>query len=298
MSSLLPGVVSILSAPPGMLVAKATVLVLAGWAGALLLTRAAAAARHLVWLGAVIGLLVIPAFWVAPVRLAILPSVPGDVGKAEAPAPVNAAPLRSAPLAMRIVSSPDSANVLFAVWLTGAVGLVCWLMTGMLAVRRMLRGSRDLTSDWASRSASARIGLGWPPYPGWSRPTVRGWRSLAAFFDQPSCCRKPRSNGRRSAVAPCSCTSWRISVVAIWSGTHWGDWRVPPTGFTHSSSGLAPATCARRSERACDDLVLGGHAAECHAQQRPDLGDGRAVRRRPWRCPSDGLAPGELESRE
>src|SRR5262245_24623741 len=57
-------------------VAKGTLLLALGWCVALILRRAPAGARHVVWLAVIVGVLLIPVLaQIAPVSLPVLPRV-------------------------------------------------------------------------------------------------------------------------------------------------------------------------------------------------------------------------------
>jgi beta-lactamase regulating signal transducer with metallopeptidase domain len=160
-----------------LVLAKATLVLVAALAAARLLQRASAGTRHVVWLvtlGAL--LLVVPALaaW-APLRLAVLPALPvvtasaaapdatafdeaitddeavaGDARDADAPAPSTpaAAPQpvgASAAAAWR----PALAPALLALWAAVALAIGGALARAWLAVRRILRRARPLDGhDW------------------------------------------------------------------------------------------------------------------------------------------------------
>src|SRR5690348_13878601 len=159
---------------------KATALLVAALAATAVLRRASAGTRHLVWVGALAGILLLPAlsFW-TPVRLAILPTslthvaLPGEATGAEVraasatnfvPAAVavpSGVPQHSArPVSAAVSTSPavaashDEQHV--SLWATllmawGAVSLVLlgWLGVGALSVRRIVRSGRSLDDDRA-----------------------------------------------------------------------------------------------------------------------------------------------------
>ncbi len=147
-----------------MLVAKATLLLLAALGASALLQRASAGARHLVWVAIVGALLLLPAFvtW-SPVRLAILPAAALSPTQPAA----NAAPSTSArpgeqPAALPNVDTttrPSSTqangtrNALASIsplqlaaiaWGVIAFVVSAWLALGFLSVRRIVRRARVL----------------------------------------------------------------------------------------------------------------------------------------------------------
>ncbi|HEV8365346.1 MAG TPA: M56 family metallopeptidase [Gemmatimonadaceae bacterium] len=147
-----------------MLVAKATLLLLAALGVSALLQRASAGARHLVWVAIVGALLLLPAFvkW-TPWRLAILPAAtPSVAAQASGPAaspsvaptaqtvPVPNAGSSAQPLASQIV---ERSNILATtsplqlaaiIWGVIALSVTVWLALGFLNVRRIVRRARVL----------------------------------------------------------------------------------------------------------------------------------------------------------
>ena len=143
--------------PALVLLLKATCLLIAALAASLLLQRASAGSRHLVWLVALAGLLVLPAVsaW-APLPLRVLPRreladltmdrAPSDVVPAEprsaapaaAPAAIEASPVRSP-------GSPIGLGVMLAAtWAGVALALAVHLAYGAWSVRRIIRRARPL----------------------------------------------------------------------------------------------------------------------------------------------------------
>ncbi len=143
----------------GELVARGTLLLLVGWCGALVMRRAPARARHVVWLSAIVGLLLIPGVArVASVRVALLPHRPAP--SIQAPS-VDQLGGFAAPLAKAVQPVGDSGvptaprwrasytSLCFALWLGVALALLGRLALGRRAVRRLLHRSRPLdSSDW------------------------------------------------------------------------------------------------------------------------------------------------------
>jgi beta-lactamase regulating signal transducer with metallopeptidase domain len=175
------------AAAAAVLVAKATLVLVAALAAARVLQRAAAGARHLVWLAALGALLLVPvlALW-APARLAVipaglLPAAAPAAATAAAPAaaePAPAAPARPgaapergpapdaratpgddaptfdlAPVAAagapRAWSAAAVLPAALALWAAVALGVAGSLAASWLAVRRVVRRAEPLDGpDW------------------------------------------------------------------------------------------------------------------------------------------------------
>jgi len=164
-----------------LILAKATVVLLAALGVTRAMERGSAVSRHLVWFVALGALLLIPllASW-SPIRLAILPSDaaplslgaptsagPATVGPSVAPtvAPVIAGPgspissprVETAANTVRDIVSPQTPwfgilsdpTLLLGIWATVAVLFAGWLAFGAMSVSRIIRRSRPLESqDW------------------------------------------------------------------------------------------------------------------------------------------------------
>jgi beta-lactamase regulating signal transducer with metallopeptidase domain len=170
------------SLPMLLLLLKATCLLLAALGASLLLQRASAGVRHLVWLVAVAALLVLPALaaW-SPLRLEVLPESFAAAGRATPPvvdvsqpvalpgtpeaarsvsqsnvvrqpaggvdasrSPAAVDGMTSAPLTVRSVAS-----MALTVWGSVAAILAAWLAFGALSVYRIVRRARPLSSpEW------------------------------------------------------------------------------------------------------------------------------------------------------
>ena len=148
------------------LLIKVTCLLLVALGVSFLLQRASAGSRHLVWLVALVGLLVLPAVAVwAPLPLRVLPSArtvkPGqaDASRAFAPAPdvttptATSAPVASpAPTGPRLetdywssaVSTIDLRTMLIAGWGIVTLALALNLAYGAWSVRRIVSRARPL----------------------------------------------------------------------------------------------------------------------------------------------------------
>jgi len=165
-----------------MILAKATVVLLAALGVTRVMERGSAVSRHLVWFVSLGALLLIPllASW-SPIRLAVLPS---DVAASSLGAPPSAGPTvasvpsvapmgapaiavpgspvstprsETAANTVREIVSPDTPlfgilsdpKLLFGIWATVALLFASWLAFGALSVRRIIHRSRPLESpDW------------------------------------------------------------------------------------------------------------------------------------------------------
>ena len=165
-----------------MILAKATLILLAALGVTRIMERGSAVSRHLVWFVSLGALLLIPvlASW-SPIRLAVLPpdSAPPSVGAPAMPGPslgvpqtgpAIVAPTISAPTSpastqrveaaantVRDIVSPNTPwfgilsdpKLLFGIWASVAVLFAGWLAFGAMSVRRIIRRARPLESnDW------------------------------------------------------------------------------------------------------------------------------------------------------
>lgn len=147
-----------------MLLAKATLLLLAALGVSALLQRASAGARHLVWVAIVGALLLLPAFakW-TPWRLAILPAAPQSLatqasGPAASPFAVPTQRSTALPNAntsgtvtaaetierQSVLSTISPWQLAGIVWSVIALFVGLWLVLGFLNVRRIVRRARVL----------------------------------------------------------------------------------------------------------------------------------------------------------
>lgn len=150
-----------------MLLAKATLLLLAALGVSGLLQRASAGARHLVWVAIVGALLVLPALaaW-SPLRLQILPAAAATAVPTRAASeavPTTALPTSATtPNAERAASSTLATasdaqgrgispwRLAAMLWAVIALAVGAWLAFGFLTVRRIVRRARPLDDrEWA-----------------------------------------------------------------------------------------------------------------------------------------------------
>ena len=190
----MPSILSMFSgdAPAGwavlMILAKATLILIAALGVTRAMERGSAVSRHLVWFVSLGALLLIPALasW-SPIRLAILPPeaaaalaaprtggpgalTTGPSGELTVTAPTGAVATVSAPASksatpnvdatvntVRDIVSPKTAwfgilrnpALLFGIWATVALLFAGWLAFGAMSVSRIIRRSRPLESaDW------------------------------------------------------------------------------------------------------------------------------------------------------
>ncbi len=162
-----------------MILAKATLVLLAAMAVTRIMERGSAVSRHLVWFVSLGALLLIPALasW-SPLRLAILPpesaveiGAPMSSGPSSRLAPAGIpteAPTVAAPTTsnveatvntVRAIVSPNTQwfgilsdpKVLLAIWATVAVLFALWLAHGAFSVYRIVRRARVLdTPEWTN----------------------------------------------------------------------------------------------------------------------------------------------------
>jgi beta-lactamase regulating signal transducer with metallopeptidase domain len=279
-----------------LLLAKATVVLVAALGITRVLQRASAGARHVVWLATLGALLLVPAVaaW-GPIRLAILPAM--SASPRTATSDVAAPPARGPALAVTtpagalVLTGPRDASsgqagpptpaavdrpgfagagltdvvpVALALWAAVAAALGGTLAASWLAVRRIVRRARPLDApDWRDPlwEVADRLGLDEPP------------RLLCSDH-----ARMPFACGlaHPTVVLPAGCDAWtpdRRRAVLLHELAHVR--RRDLAGHTLARLVCAVYwfhplvwTAARRlraeSERACDDLALasGARAAD------------------------------------
>jgi beta-lactamase regulating signal transducer with metallopeptidase domain/HEAT repeat protein len=246
---------------------KVTLVLTAGLGLTALMRRQSAAARHLVWLVALIATLILP-LWSAwsPLPLRVLPPPAArpaiattDRVAAQTPTVTHVEPAPSAaPVVPAVPPKPrvGLGALLLALWSLGAVVLLARLAAGAWLVRRVVRGARVLEQpDWTRPfyEVADRLGLD-------AEPRLVESREV----------RMPFATGflRAVIVLPAESAAWnaeRRCAVLIHELAHVK--RRDLVG--HVVSRIACAlywfhplvwTAARRlraeSERACDDLAL------------------------------------------
>lgn len=258
----------------GVVIKATLVLAIAGLATTLL-RRASAATRHLVWGGALATLLLLPLLSVSmpwTVSVAVLPAVespatprapiPAATSATVIPgAPALSAPTRSAapPLdhsASPSHATPSAAGVLTLLWVGGTLLFLVQLLTGGLAVRRIVRRAEPLESpEWREplHDLGGRLALGHLPR-----------LVMASGFPMPFACGFVRS----SIVLPRKAAEWderRRRAVLCHELAHLRrrDLIVNAVAqlaaavyWFHPLVWMALRRLRIESERACDDLVL------------------------------------------
>lgn len=273
-----------------MLLAKATIILVTALGITVVMQRASAGARHLVWLVTLGTLLLVPALaaW-SPLRMEILPAVPSaptalppsmepaDLASAPAAASGNTAPVASYTTedgnsSLASVLALRGISLALAVWAGVVLLLTMWLAWSALAVRRIVRNAHPLdTQDWLAPlyEIADRLELDEPP-------TLLGSNDakmpFACGFLKPT------------IVLPASCESWTLDrrrAVLLHELAHVK--RHDLVGHT-----LGRMTCAvywfhplvwtaakqlrSESERACDDLALScGAKASDYAEHLLDI---------------------------
>lgn len=288
-----------------MILAKATVVLLAALGVTRIMERGSAISRHLVWFVSLGALLLIPvlASW-SPLRLAILPpdappavgaptTLGPSFGAPEASGPATIAPTISSPRSpastarmeaaantVRDIVSPNTPwfgilsdpKLLFGIWLTVAILFAGWLAYGAMSVSRIIRRSRPLESqDWTNPlwEVADRLELEKAP---------RLVRSEDA--------KMPFACGllHPTIVLPAECDSWTLDrrrAVLLHELAHVR--RRDLVGHTigrfacalywfHPLVWTAAKRLRSESERACDDLALNcGARASDYAEHLLDI---------------------------
>jgi beta-lactamase regulating signal transducer with metallopeptidase domain/HEAT repeat protein len=292
---MVPSILSDIAALPGwntpmlLFLAKATFILIAALVVTIAMQRGSAGARHLVWLGTLGTLLLVPAViaWAPPLRIAILPPQTAPALNTQpaptpqtAPAPEIQNLERSGPTG--IVSSGQLPENFFSrlsgfslaltVWAGIALVIAGWLAYGAYAVRRIVRNAHPLdTHDWLTPlyEVADRLELEEPP---------RLLRSPEA--------RMPFACGftKPTIVLPTDCDSWsadRRRAVLLHELAHVK--RHDLVGHTlgriacaiywfHPLVWTAARQLRSESERACDDLALScGARASDYAEHLLDI---------------------------
>jgi beta-lactamase regulating signal transducer with metallopeptidase domain/HEAT repeat protein len=263
--------------------AKATLLLVAGVGAAVALRRGSAAWRHLVWGTALAGLLVLPlASLVLPWRLAVVPLPAGSIVQPRtSPAPPGvtavppvagqdaravggAGPARDAATGTPGAAIPSAASfhvswleLLSGVWLLGALVLLARLAIGARVLRRVVRRATPLDArDWRRRllEGSDRLALDRLPA-----------LVVSDRLPMPFACGLLRP----AIVLPSSAAGWserRRQAVLFHELAHLArrDLLVNAVAqvacalyWFHPLVWVAARKLRVESERACDDLVLG-----------------------------------------
>jgi beta-lactamase regulating signal transducer with metallopeptidase domain/HEAT repeat protein len=296
---MVPSILSDIAALPGwntpmlLFLAKATFILIAALGITIAMQRGSAGARHLVWLGTLATLLLVPAVvvWAPPLRLEILPPAVLPTARSQVTEPqTNASPIES-PVAIQDLgrstsgastsqaSAPESffnrlsgLSLAVTIWAGIALALVGWLTYGAYAVRRIVRNAHPLdTHDWLTPlyEVADRLELEEPPRLLRS-PDAR--MPFACGFTKPT------------IVLPTDCESWsaeRRTAVLLHELAHVK--RHDLIGHTlgrlacaiywfHPLVWTAAKQLRNESERACDDLALScGARASDYAEHLLDI---------------------------
>ena len=257
------------NAGTAVLVAKGTLILAVGWSAATMLRRAGAHARHLVWLSAIVGVLLLPAVArVAPLRVAVLPT---DTPRLRVPAQAAASPstatlptelptvsanitTESAP---RVVSRFDVSleSVLLTLWLVVAGALALRFLLGAAVVTRMLRRTTAVESpEWLQSLADAaeRIGVDAPRLVTSDEVDVAfACGALVPTIVLPACADEWPIDRRRAVLLHELAHLRRRDLVA-----HAISRLVCAVYWFHPLVWVAARRLRAESEQACDELVL------------------------------------------
>jgi bla regulator protein blaR1 len=247
---------------------RATILLGLAGVAAVVLQRASAAARHLLWASTLSGLLVLPALYLLvpalPVAVpAVSASVPVDRMVDEVVDRVLDAPVgvgRAGPAqAVNAPASPSPVSlawVLVVVWGVGAAAIVARLGLGLWRVRSFVGGTTEVVdAEWVvlMSQVSRRLGV---------RRRV-GLRMTAAGAVPVTC-----GMVRPTVIVPADAMAWdpeRRLLVAMHEmahvrrldvATHVVGQLALAIFWFHPLAWLAATRMRLECERACDDLVL------------------------------------------
>lgn len=294
---MVPAIVSDIIALPGwnapmlLLLAKATLILVAALGITVAMQRGSAGARHLVWLATLAIVLLVPAVtaWVPPLRLRILPPVTQSApveraAPATLPAtttertidPANTTPV-TAPASIvteesGFFSRLSGISLALALWAGIALALTGWLAYGALMVRRIVRSSHSLdTSDWRTPlyEVADRLELDEPPRLLSSEdakmPFACGF--LKPTIVLPADCERWSADRRRAVLLHELAHVKRHDLVGHTLGRV-----VCALYWFHPLVWTAAKQLRNESERACDDLALScGARASDYAEHLLDI---------------------------
>ncbi|MDE3156627.1 MAG: HEAT repeat domain-containing protein [Acidobacteriota bacterium] len=273
---------------------------------ALVMRRASASRRHLLWSGALVGVLVMPLATIAGPHWALplpVPSAPAPRATAsataspraegrsitlrDAPAPtpsLSTADLPLVPAAVLAVSNtldaPSPEAIVAIAWLTGALLFAGWIGIGVLRLRRLAAQARPVReARWAADLDAARrqLAIARPIrlLTGVGTPIPLTWGTLRPIVLLPDDAGSWSAERRQvvllhelAHVKRLDCLSQVLGRLA--RAAHWFN----PLAW------LAVRQLGRERERACDELVLAsGTRASDYAQHllafaRPCTADG------------------------
>lgn len=155
----------------GLLTLKSSLLLAFGWGASRVLRRASAAARHLVWLTVIVGVLLLPVVGeLAPIPVRVLPAetlsqlatptafaiVDKHTSQSERVASIPASVVRSPLERASWIQRIDIGRALFAAWAVVSFVLCFRLILGMLSVGRLTRRGQLLVEPaWMHALADA-----------------------------------------------------------------------------------------------------------------------------------------------
>jgi beta-lactamase regulating signal transducer with metallopeptidase domain len=255
------------------LVVRVTLVLAGGGLVALGMSRASAARRHMIWSGVLAGVLLMPlAIGVGPVwTLPVLPAPPPTVMTvATTPVTVAPEPGVTAGAVSSTTALPPAAIVAFGIsdvvdspvalalgiWLLGASVFACWLLVGLIRLRRLGAQAAPLVDDrWQAELAQARQRLGVSRtvrlLSGVGTPVPLTWGTL-----------------RPVILLPDDAGRWatdRVRVVLLHELAHIRRWDcltqlvgrlARATHWFNPFAWLAVRQLSCERERACDELVL------------------------------------------
>jgi beta-lactamase regulating signal transducer with metallopeptidase domain len=155
---------------------RVTLLLALGWSAVLVLRRAPAGTRHIVWLTVIVGILLIPALArIAPMNVPMLPSVAAPPVLKSTPVVTSPNAIESSAIPVASTANvprpttgepqrarfPDVVSTVVTVWLIIVALLLGRLALGLFSIARLVRRGRTLdSSDWTGALHSAAEGLG------------------------------------------------------------------------------------------------------------------------------------------
>jgi beta-lactamase regulating signal transducer with metallopeptidase domain len=135
------------------LAVRSTVILLVAWVLTRLMSRASAAARHLVWHAAIVATLAAP--FVAPIAVVLLAQVPQVTTVPQVPEVLNVlgavevpALLRERPSAADTQRAISTSSTLRTLGTVGCLATLLWFAAGWIAAARLTRRSNRAPASW------------------------------------------------------------------------------------------------------------------------------------------------------
>ena len=150
-------------------------LSVAAWLVTLALRRSSAAARHLVWMCAMVAALLMPALLQLPTRPVVVPMAAAPVPersvqmfRAAVPQPHATPTIGPAVTPAAAVPVPDQrpsgdvpvVSILFAVWAAVGAAALVWVGNGMAATARLRRMTTRANADWVKDARAIATAMG------------------------------------------------------------------------------------------------------------------------------------------